>query len=898
MGEFETKQKIVNKYKNKIKAYSYPVWVGEDIPQAKLDVALKTFATNVKKEDVLAFYDTTMFRSGKSGSVFTITKWIYRWVSDKPVIIYYDEIDTMSVIPGEKPNDEYADNNILIIKLIDGKEIRIKEYCYKKDQIVEMLLEIKNYKKSKKSSTKGNGIIDGSSAPEINYEQSKDFASVSAGITSGHVDQVRKSFNEEKIRAAQGHGFAAEQANDFIDSLTGHKISASLGDDFAKHGADRLVDGIYIQSKYCVSGSKCVEACFENGEYLYFQNGIPMQVEVPKDMYPDALHAMERRIEAGQVPGVSDPKEAEKLVRKGHITYKQAVNLAKAGTVESLVYDAAKGVVSASSAFGITTLCSFSQAIWRGDDFDVAIQDAVSSGLKVGGTVILNSIISGQLLRAGLNSAMVGGTEAIASALGSDTSAFLANAFRESGKEIYGIAAQKNFAKMLRGNIVSAGVTIVILSSFDVNNLFKGKISGKQLLKNLVNTSSTVVGGIGGYIAGQAMIPIPVVGGLVGSAIVGGASGKASNAIMKNIVEDDAVELVEIVKEVFTSLADEYLFNSREGEKAVDKLQSILTASKLKDMFASEDKYLFAREMLEPIFEEIASKRKHISVPSNDDMRNAFIKMLDGEGDEDGDEEESEKEEAVCTRSDKEIEDVAKRLFANAKKPKDTLVSGMQVKTKSEVALRGVDWSLFSNGKSGYLITTKGIYTSMMAEKQIHFTPFKDLFMKHISWKSDEHKIIEVDSELLLFGADREAAFLFERINMLIKYLNGDEINTLNESDFFMKFDNSFNFYEKYHEIGAYYTFINGDNVTTKRGIKFPSSLKDIIKAYGETEVFDIDYKKDKIYVWGSSADNSDVVVLEKAKKCIRYYMSGYEMNFYFNDKNELILIGFYTNGF
>ena len=52
MGEFETKQKIVNKYKNKIKAYSYPVWVGEDIPQAKLDVALKTFATNVKKEDV------------------------------------------------------------------------------------------------------------------------------------------------------------------------------------------------------------------------------------------------------------------------------------------------------------------------------------------------------------------------------------------------------------------------------------------------------------------------------------------------------------------------------------------------------------------------------------------------------------------------------------------------------------------------------------------------------------------------------------------------------------------------------------------------------------------------------------------------------------------------------
>lgn len=59
-----------------------------------------------------------------------------------------------------------------------------------------------------------------------------------------------------------GHGFAAEKANHLYDLLTGNEAKI-IGDDNAKNGADRLVNGIEIQSKYCKTGSKCIAECFD-----------------------------------------------------------------------------------------------------------------------------------------------------------------------------------------------------------------------------------------------------------------------------------------------------------------------------------------------------------------------------------------------------------------------------------------------------------------------------------------------------------------------------------------------------------------------------------------------------------------------------------------------------------
>ena len=75
---------------------------------------------------------------------------------------------------------------------------------------------------------------------------------------------------------------------------------------------------------------------------------------------------MEQKIKEGKVPGVSDPKRAKDLIRKGHVTYAQAKAIAKAGTIESLTFDAAHGVVIGASALGISATITFAQAIWNG----------------------------------------------------------------------------------------------------------------------------------------------------------------------------------------------------------------------------------------------------------------------------------------------------------------------------------------------------------------------------------------------------------------------------------------------------------------------------------------------------------------------------------------------------
>ena len=181
----------------------------------------------------------------------------------------------------------------------------------------------------------------------------------------------------------------------------------------------------------------------------------------------------------GEVAGVTDPNEAERIIRKGHFTYNQVKNIAKAGTVESIIYDAASGAIIARNAFGVTAVITFANALWNDEDLDVALKSAAAQGLKVGGTTFVTAVLAGQLSKAGLNSLLVGSSEAIVQAIGPKASAVLVNAFR-SGTNIYGAAAMKSAAKLLRGNAITGIVSITVLSVGDVANIFQGRISGGQ----------------------------------------------------------------------------------------------------------------------------------------------------------------------------------------------------------------------------------------------------------------------------------------------------------------------------------------------------------------------------------------------------------------------------------
>lgn len=462
-----------------------------------------------------------------------------------------------------------------------------------------------------------------------------------AGIVYGNVSNASTIYGMDKFSTPRGHGFAAERANHLYDKVTG-KNAKIVGDDNAKWGADRRVDNVNIQSKYCATGSKCISECFENGSFKYINvDGSPMQVEVPSDKYDAAVQAMKDRIAKGEVPGVTDPEEAKNIVRKGHFTYEQAKNIARAGTVESITFDAVNGVIIAANTFGISFLLSFATSIWHGDNFATSLKCATYAGLKVGGTSFVTAVLASQLSRAGLNSMLVGSSEMVVKLMGPKASALLVNAFRH-GKNIYGAAAMKSAAKMLRGNVITAGISVAVLSSVDVVNIFRGRISGKQLFKNITATASSVAGGSAGWVGGTAAgaaigsaVPVigtavgGLVGGLVGAFAGGALTGKASHAVLDKFIEDDADAMVKIIEQVFTQMATDYLLNQKEAEAIIDNLKEVLTGKTLKDMFASKNRAKFAKDLLTPYIEKQVKKRPKVQEPSSTEVQKTLRHILE-----------------------------------------------------------------------------------------------------------------------------------------------------------------------------------------------------------------------------------------------------------------------------
>ena len=603
-------------------------FVGADLTDKQWDNIQKFIASTATRDSVVGFLDTSLSNNGKSGCLFTDEKIYYLEAIEKPQKIWYDEIDHIKVA-----GEIYEQDNERFLRFFmkDGTKFEWQNPAINKTPVGKFILE--NLRIDQEENR---------NAERIFYTAPETVGATVGGLAAGAHGAVNKSYDEERFHSRQGHGFAAERANTLYDQMTGHKAKI-VGDDNAKNGADRIVDGINIQSKYCATGSRCVKECFENngnGIFRYMTETGPMEIEVPSDVYGDAVQAMENKIRNGQVPGVTDPKEAAKIIRKGHFTYRQAVNIAKAGKIESIIYDSVNGIVIGSSAFGISAMITFATSFWSGETPEICLQRAAFSGLKVGGVTFLAVVLGGQLSKAGLNSLLVGGSERIISALGPKASAVLINAFRDGGKAIYGAAAMKSAAKLLRGNVITGAVTFALLSSADVARLFCGRISGKQLFKNLLCTTASIGGGSAGTLVGatvgSAVMPGvgTVVGSIVGAMAAGTTSEKVVHAAVDQFLEDDANEMVDILQDVFAELSQEYLLNAKEAEKCVDALGLQLTGSILRDMFASNDRKAFAASVIRPIMESRVSKRTTVHIPSCVALTQALKTALENIGDQ------------------------------------------------------------------------------------------------------------------------------------------------------------------------------------------------------------------------------------------------------------------------
>lgn len=460
-------------------------------------------------------------------------------------------------------------------------------------------------------------------------KKEKKDVSKNPGHAAGMQGSATNYADNVPFGAARGHGFAAEKANHLYDEFTG-KDAKIVGGDNAKNGADRLVNGQLIQTKYCASGSKCIAETFdENGLFRYVDGaGKPMQIEVPSDMYDAAVQAMEERIKKGQIPGVTDPAAAKEIVRKGRFTYKQARNIAKAGTVESLTYDAVNGIKLAGTAMGLTALLSFASSIWQGKSKSDALDAACFDGICVGGIAWVTSILTAQVGRTGVEGTLRAGTDWAVKQMNPKIVNALANAFR-NGNNIYGASAANHVSKMLRGHVAVTIIVTTVLSVDDFISLFSKEISGKQAFKKICKTASGVAGGAGGMWAGAAAgAKLGAPGGAAGIAIgstvggiIGGLTGSmgASKVVGTGLdatIDDDSVDIGKLMERTFGQLAHDHLLSQIEADAAIAAFHILDMEKTVCAIHAAENRDEYTHGLILPFVERVVNNRPPVFRPS------------------------------------------------------------------------------------------------------------------------------------------------------------------------------------------------------------------------------------------------------------------------------------------
>lgn len=498
---------------------------------------------------------------------------------------------------------------------------------------------ILSYDQSTAVVTDGNSVFTFFNCYKSEIEKITKASTIVASNIFSDVESVVPA-NFAKTNTKTGHGQMAEEALTQIDKFLGKKAEV-VGRNNKKDGPDRLVEGILLQTKYAATGRKCITDCFnkETGMFRYFNpDGSPMQIEVPSDKYFEAINTFRNKILEGKVPGLTNPEDAYKYIRKGKLTYQQALNLCKPGTIESLTYDAATGFVNCSFALGISFFTTYVICYSRTGNKKESLNAALVAGIQVFGLSFFGHIFASQIARTTLTKQLIPLSTYLVKSLGYKTTQNIVNAIRAiSGKgAISGAAATKQLAKILRSNVVTSIVTFVAFCIPDTYNMFVKKISRAQYTKNMLSLLGTMVGGGGGVlatsvgaakiagVAGTAINPgigtaIGIVGGLVG----GMAGGTAVKALGDKVREDDSTILSRMFNGILLNLIYEYMLQEAEIDVLIEKLNSI-KPKEFKKLYGeiisshSQDKKI--DDFVRHYFEEIIRNRSIIKEPSTDDI--------------------------------------------------------------------------------------------------------------------------------------------------------------------------------------------------------------------------------------------------------------------------------------
>lgn len=420
-----------------------------------------------------------------------------------------------------------------------------------------------------------------------------------AAGTASAMPQMNNVFAEvgNTMNKRQGHGDAAEYANTAVDRFTGDFRAQHMGANNAKDGADRSTHRLFqeevlIQSKYENDPVATIKKTFLDHDY-----DKDIKIEVARDKYNECRKNLQERIDKGELEhkGIKKGDKAENYLRRGYFSVAEAHNIAVAGRIEGIAVDAMQGIVCSAGAGSLTAILTFATCKWQGMDTKEAALQSLKTGARVIGKSTAIFVITMQLSRKNMVSSIWGAFSKNGGSPDTITNPIykisenLATKISKSSLAKTGIGKKIGLDKTTGKSLISGTVAVAVTFGPDILRSLAGRISFKQLVKN------SAIGGAGfaGAAIGQTVIPIPVVGSMIGGAVASFIAKKT----LDNFIEDDAIEMFAILKEEFIDIVPMSGLNSTEFNSVVEmtiahpKLQSML-----RDMFAFGDSREYARE--------------------------------------------------------------------------------------------------------------------------------------------------------------------------------------------------------------------------------------------------------------------------------------------------------------
>ncbi|MGL2511544.1 hypothetical protein ACOWN8_05685 [Helicobacter pylori] len=283
-----------------------------------------------------------------------------------------------------------------------------------------------------------------------------------------------------------------------------------------------VIPNTAVQSKFVgKNGAECFEKFLSKDYEKYFENG--MKMEIPKDFFGDFQKEANTKIKSlesqiAKQKSFGDFQKAAKLEErlqkcKTIKAHTRPASITKAEAIEARLnpkLSTAKDVANLSHQAGM---------------------NAMQTGALIGGfgslvTNIYECFANGKDPKKAIKHTTIatlkGGALSYGSAFASSS---LGDLMQSSANKIIQSLGKGSAPVMIVGACV-ANATVL-------TRYFSGKIDGTELCKQLVKANTTLVSSGAMAVAGQALIPIPVVGALVGGFVGAVLSETCFNALLK-----------------------------------------------------------------------------------------------------------------------------------------------------------------------------------------------------------------------------------------------------------------------------------------------------------------------------------------------------------------------------